>query len=127
MRCLWECSRLRIILFPFFKLQQSDPPSIFQSLSCYIFSLHLQLSIMRQINVKTPSGPASINYTISTPTSENASVIDPSLPTVLFLHPVYIGHIIFHRMLFFSTPFVHQRPPRNCISSPVRQSTREKV
>ncbi|KAF8155559.1 Alpha/Beta hydrolase protein [Crassisporium funariophilum] len=51
---------------------------------------------MPHVKIKTSSGPVSVSYTISTPTSENAQAIDPTLPTVLFLHPVYMGHEIFH-------------------------------
>ncbi|KAF4617282.1 hypothetical protein D9613_005863 [Agrocybe pediades] len=50
------------------------------------------------------SGPALINYTLSTPGLPNAHIsqLDPTLPTVLFLHAVYIGHPFFHRQ--FSDP-----------------------
>ncbi|PPQ69671.1 hypothetical protein CVT24_001204 [Panaeolus cyanescens] len=48
------------------------------------------------IKIKSSSGPLDVHYTISTPTCENAQGIDPSLPTLLFLHPVYVGHIVFH-------------------------------
>ncbi|KAG7448491.1 alpha/beta-hydrolase [Guyanagaster necrorhizus] len=47
------------------------------------------------VKVKSNSGGLTYNYTISTPTSSNAKSIDPTLPTVLFLHPVYIGVDIF--------------------------------
>ncbi|KAK0458841.1 alpha/beta-hydrolase [Desarmillaria tabescens] len=50
---------------------------------------------MPSIKVKSNSGSLTYNYTISTPTSPNAKSIDPTLPTVLFLHPVYIGIDIF--------------------------------
>ncbi|KAF6764083.1 Alpha/Beta hydrolase protein [Ephemerocybe angulata] len=48
------------------------------------------------VSANTPSGPASFYYTISTPTHASARRINPSLPTVLFLHPVYVGHHIYH-------------------------------
>ncbi|KAF4618668.1 hypothetical protein D9613_010124 [Agrocybe pediades] len=51
---------------------------------------------MPQVKITSSSGPAVINYTISTPNAENAQSIDPTLPIILFLHPVYIGHVIFH-------------------------------
>lgn len=51
---------------------------------------------MPQVEIQSSSGPAVINYTISTPSSENANSIDPSIPTVLFLHPVYVAQVIFH-------------------------------
>ena len=50
---------------------------------------------MPSIKVKSCSGSLTYNYAISTPTSPNAKSIDPTLPTVLFLHPVYIGIDIF--------------------------------
>ncbi|KAK0480665.1 alpha/beta-hydrolase [Armillaria novae-zelandiae] len=50
---------------------------------------------MPSIKVKSSSGSLTYNYAISTPTSPNAKSIDPTLPTVLFLHPVYIGIDIF--------------------------------
>ncbi|KAF8155557.1 Alpha/Beta hydrolase protein [Crassisporium funariophilum] len=50
---------------------------------------------MPHVKIKTPSGPVSVSYTISTPDSENAQAIDPTLPTVLFLHPIYIAHEVF--------------------------------
>ncbi|KAK0203678.1 alpha/beta-hydrolase [Desarmillaria ectypa] len=50
---------------------------------------------MSSIKVKSNSGSLTYHYAISTPTSPNAKSIDPTLPTVLFLHPVYIGIDIF--------------------------------
>ena len=35
------------------------------------------------------SEPLRVKYYISTPTEPDASEIDPSLPTLLFLHPIY--------------------------------------
>lgn len=52
---------------------------------------------MRQVKVKTASGTVYFNYTISTPKNDNAKSIDSNLPTVVFLHPVYIAQVIFHR------------------------------
>ncbi|KAF8155558.1 Alpha/Beta hydrolase protein [Crassisporium funariophilum] len=51
---------------------------------------------MPHIKIETASGPVLVSYTISTPTSENAQAIDATLPTVLFLHPIYLGHELFH-------------------------------
>ncbi|KAJ2926625.1 hypothetical protein H1R20_g10447, partial [Candolleomyces eurysporus] len=48
------------------------------------------------VTTKTPSGPATFHYNISTPTRTSATCIDPSLPTILFLHPVYVSQHIFH-------------------------------
>ncbi|KAJ4493314.1 alpha/beta-hydrolase [Lentinula lateritia] len=40
-------------------------------------------------------GPVTFRYTISTPTSNSAKKIDPKLPTVLFLHPVFVPQEVF--------------------------------
>jgi pimeloyl-ACP methyl ester carboxylesterase len=39
---------------------------------------------------------AQMHYTISTPTQTSAKVIDKTLPTVIFLHPVFFAQEIFH-------------------------------
>ncbi|KAJ7773850.1 Alpha/Beta hydrolase protein [Mycena metata] len=52
---------------------------------------------MPDITLDTPTGTVVFNYTISTPTQTSASHIDPALPTILFLHPVYLGKVIFHQ------------------------------
>ncbi|KDR79966.1 hypothetical protein GALMADRAFT_242132 [Galerina marginata CBS 339.88] len=57
---------------------------------------------MPQVKIQSSSGPVLINYTISTPTSEDAQYIDPTLPTVILLHPVFIAHIVFHHQ--FANP-----------------------
>lgn len=47
---------------------------------------------MPTVKVKSNSqGSANFKYTISTPTSTSAKAIDKSLPTLLFIHPVYIA------------------------------------
>ncbi|KAJ6563915.1 Alpha/Beta hydrolase protein [Mycena capillaripes] len=51
---------------------------------------------MPDITLDTPTGTVVFNYVISTPTHTSAPCIDPALPTVLFLHPVYLGKIIYH-------------------------------
>ncbi|KAJ6460534.1 Alpha/Beta hydrolase protein [Mycena sanguinolenta] len=51
---------------------------------------------MPGILLNTGTGPVEFNYVISTPTQTSAPCIDPALPTVLFLHPVYLGKIIYH-------------------------------
>ncbi|RXW15317.1 hypothetical protein EST38_g10536 [Candolleomyces aberdarensis] len=48
------------------------------------------------VSTKTPSGPVTFHYNISTPTRTSTTHIDPSLPTILFLHPVYVSQHIFH-------------------------------
>ncbi|KAF9025016.1 alpha/beta-hydrolase [Hymenopellis radicata] len=50
---------------------------------------------MPTIKAKSSSGSLVYNYTISTPTSPNAKTIHPALPTILFIHPVYIAQDIF--------------------------------
>ncbi|KAF7368423.1 AB hydrolase-1 domain-containing protein [Mycena venus] len=51
---------------------------------------------MPEVTLDTPTGTVQFNYVISTPTHTSTSAIDPALPTVLFLHPVYLGKIIYH-------------------------------
>ncbi|KAF7334101.1 AB hydrolase-1 domain-containing protein [Mycena venus] len=55
-----------------------------------------QVAGNRRCSTKSPTGTVQFNYVISTPTHTSTSAIDPALPTVLFLHPVYIGKIIYH-------------------------------
>ncbi|TFK38041.1 Alpha/Beta hydrolase protein [Crucibulum laeve] len=57
---------------------------------------------MPYIKVKTTSGLVNFHYTISTPTCTSAQAINPSLPTIIFLHPVYIPQAIFQPQ--FSDP-----------------------
>ncbi|KAF8965052.1 Alpha/Beta hydrolase protein [Flammula alnicola] len=61
---------------------------------------------MPQVKIHSQAGSALINYTIATPTSENAESIDPSLPTVLLLHPIYVSQVIFHHQ--FASPNVRR-------------------
>ncbi|THH19524.1 hypothetical protein EW146_g1663 [Bondarzewia mesenterica] len=58
------------------------------------------------IDIKCTAGPLHLYYTISTPTNPHADSIDASLPTVIFLHPVYISQQIFH--LQFSDPILRR-------------------
>ncbi|KAJ7923322.1 Alpha/Beta hydrolase protein [Mycena leptocephala] len=51
---------------------------------------------MPDVALDTPTGTVVFNYIISTPTQTSAPCVDPALPTVLFLHPVYLGKIIYH-------------------------------
>ncbi|KAF5345913.1 hypothetical protein D9758_011415 [Tetrapyrgos nigripes] len=51
---------------------------------------------MPSIKVKSSTGKTEYNYTISTPSKDSAKTIDPKLPTVLFLHAVYLSSSIFH-------------------------------
>ncbi|KAJ7638158.1 Alpha/Beta hydrolase protein [Mycena rosella] len=52
---------------------------------------------MPDVTLETPTGTMVFDYVISTPTNTSALRIDPTLPTVLFLHPVYVGKIIYHQ------------------------------
>ncbi|KIY68819.1 alpha/beta-hydrolase [Cylindrobasidium torrendii FP15055 ss-10] len=51
---------------------------------------------MPTIKIKPTAGTLHVSYNISTPTNTNAKTIDPKLPTILFLHPVYIASELFH-------------------------------
>ncbi|KAI4516996.1 Alpha/Beta hydrolase protein [Schizophyllum commune] len=51
---------------------------------------------MPSVKIKAAAGSTTIYYTISTPTKTNAKAIDPKLPTLLFLHPVYVSQEAFH-------------------------------
>ena len=44
---------------------------------------------MPKVEINPSSGPLTVFYTISTPENPNATEINPSLPTILFLHPVF--------------------------------------
>ncbi|KAJ3984126.1 alpha/beta-hydrolase [Lentinula detonsa] len=44
---------------------------------------------------KLAGGPITFHYTIATPSSNSAKKIDPKLPTVLFLHPVFVPQEVF--------------------------------
>ncbi|KAJ7478181.1 Alpha/Beta hydrolase protein [Mycena latifolia] len=52
---------------------------------------------MPDVTLQTPTGTVVFNYVIATPTQAYAPNIDPALPTILFLHPVYVGKIIYHQ------------------------------
>ncbi|KAJ7093499.1 Alpha/Beta hydrolase protein [Mycena epipterygia] len=52
---------------------------------------------MPDITIDTPTGTVVFNYIISTPTHTSAPRVDPALPTILFLHPVYLGKIVYHQ------------------------------
>ncbi|KAF7300036.1 AB hydrolase-1 domain-containing protein [Mycena kentingensis (nom. inval.)] len=57
-------------------------------------------STMFDVTIETPSGQMTFSYVISTPTKtvvERIPTAERSLPTVVFLHPVYIGKLIWHR------------------------------
>ncbi|KAJ6461910.1 Alpha/Beta hydrolase protein [Mycena vitilis] len=51
---------------------------------------------MPNVALSTPTGDLVFNYVISTPTQPSAPSIDPALPTVLFLHSLYIPKISYH-------------------------------
>ncbi|KAJ6528259.1 Alpha/Beta hydrolase protein [Mycena vulgaris] len=51
---------------------------------------------MPHISITSTGGPLSVAYTISTPTNSSAKAIDPALPTVVLLHPLYVGQVSLH-------------------------------
>ncbi|KAF7316120.1 AB hydrolase-1 domain-containing protein [Mycena indigotica] len=57
---------------------------------------------MPSVKVKSIAGSATIHYTISTPKNPSAKSIDKNIPTVIFLHPVYIASELFE--LQFADP-----------------------
>ncbi|KAK7030964.1 hypothetical protein VNI00_013912 [Paramarasmius palmivorus] len=48
------------------------------------------------VNVETQTGNVRYHYTISTPASNNASFLQPNLPTILFVHCVFATQMVFH-------------------------------
>ncbi|KAF8656973.1 hypothetical protein AX16_002328 [Volvariella volvacea WC 439] len=50
---------------------------------------------MPRLDLQTPTGDISLAYCIATPNSPSASSIDESLPTILFVHGIYVGKEIF--------------------------------
>ncbi|KAF8162449.1 Alpha/Beta hydrolase protein [Mycena galopus ATCC 62051] len=57
---------------------------------------------MPEVKIKSSAGSATIHYTISTPKNPSVKSIDKTLPTVLFIHPVYIASELFE--LQFADP-----------------------
>ncbi|KIK50303.1 hypothetical protein GYMLUDRAFT_182934 [Collybiopsis luxurians FD-317 M1] len=57
---------------------------------------------MPHIQITSSTGTVNFKYTISTPSSAEAKSIDPTLPTLLFIHPVSTAEHIFHSQ--FSDP-----------------------
>ncbi|KAF9064737.1 Alpha/Beta hydrolase protein [Rhodocollybia butyracea] len=51
---------------------------------------------MPHVEVTSSTGNTRFKYTICTPTDAEATTIDPSLPTLLFIHPVSIAEHVFH-------------------------------
>lgn len=70
---------------------------------------------MPTAKVKSSTGKTKFNYTISTPSSSSAKHIDKSLPTLLFIHPVYFGQQIFQRQ--FEDPQIRRF---NCVTLDLR-------
>ncbi len=54
---------------------------------------------MPSVKITTSAGNADIFYTVSTPSNDNADIkdIDRSVPTLLFIHAVYLAQEIFQR------------------------------
>ena len=67
------------------------------------------------VELNVAGGPQSFAYNISTPTSAHAESIDPKLPTVLFLHPVFIGQEAFVCELLMTH---HPVSAFNCFQKP---------
>ncbi|KAL0581776.1 hypothetical protein V5O48_000253 [Marasmius crinis-equi] len=61
---------------------------------------------MPSVKVKSSTGKTDFKYTISTPTNPNAKSIDKNLPTVLFIHAVYLSRDVYH--LQFADPRVRR-------------------
>jgi len=61
------------------------------------------------IDVETAYGPFKFNYFISTPTQQLAEAVDPSLPTLLLLHGMYLASVVFHRKFNLSGNAIHVR------------------
>ncbi len=61
------------------------------------------------VKVTTSAGDAEIFYTVSTPSKDNADVkdIDRSLPTLLFIHAVFISQEIFQRTSSCSVSLIY--------------------
>ncbi|KAK7051888.1 AB hydrolase-1 domain-containing protein [Favolaschia claudopus] len=57
---------------------------------------------MPDVKIKSSAGSANIHYTISTPAKASAKSIDKDIPTIIFLHPVYIASEFFE--LQFADP-----------------------
>ncbi|KIY68529.1 alpha/beta-hydrolase [Cylindrobasidium torrendii FP15055 ss-10] len=51
---------------------------------------------MPVVKTKSSAGSLQVHYTISTPTASDSKTIDPRLPTLLFLHPVYMASDLWH-------------------------------
>ncbi|KIY68033.1 alpha/beta-hydrolase [Cylindrobasidium torrendii FP15055 ss-10] len=63
------------------------------------------------VETTTFSGLTRWRYTISTPTNRHATQIDPKLPTVLFLHPIYTCQEVWDRQ--FRDPEIRRF---NCVA-----------
>ncbi|KAF9265895.1 alpha/beta-hydrolase [Marasmius fiardii PR-910] len=61
---------------------------------------------MPSIKVKSSTGKTDFKYTISTPSNPNAKSIDKNLPTILFIHAVYLSRDVYH--LQFADPRVRR-------------------
>ncbi|KAJ7124665.1 Alpha/Beta hydrolase protein [Mycena crocata] len=51
---------------------------------------------MPHVSIISAGGPLSVAYTIATPNSPSAKAIDPALPTLVLLHPLYLGQMSLH-------------------------------
>lgn len=67
---------------------------------------------MPSVKIKTKAGSVNFSYTISTPTSTSAKKIDKNLPTIIFVHPVYIASSIFQSEIFMYSVVLKAGSPR---------------
>ncbi|KAJ7768145.1 Alpha/Beta hydrolase protein [Mycena maculata] len=51
---------------------------------------------MPLVDLETIAGPGRFHYTLSTPTDANAKAIVEGIPTLILIHPVYLGSHVFH-------------------------------
>ncbi|KAF8906760.1 Alpha/Beta hydrolase protein [Gymnopilus junonius] len=51
---------------------------------------------MPYVKISPPTGPLNVFYSISTPRNHDAESVIPDVPTILFLHPLYIPQQIFY-------------------------------
>jgi len=59
---------------------------------------------MPTIKLPTAVGIVPFQYTISTPTNSNADQIDPTLPTIVFLHGDFFPSETMHRACLLAIP-----------------------
>lgn len=53
---------------------------------------------MPYVDIISSSGPLQIYYNVARPDNPNADKIDANLPTVIFIHALYVGQQVFEGM-----------------------------